>query len=158
MFIDTASAVDMSFWGFRTFEGVDFYIEPETDLPEICPFKKPEPLKLPCPHRGLCPETYKKWKQISFTVGEPEPEKIFTNGLKIREDLTFIHAGYMPSKGYVDKLLRLTNAVPLIIYGLKTSHDFEMIFDLARSSIIRPVHIYGAGNIPVPPDFRKETR
>lgn len=154
MLISPASATDMAFWGRRTFEGVDFYIEPETDLPEICPFKKPE--NLPCPHKGLDASTYKKWKPRVYRVGKPDIENFFPTKLAVREDLTFLPVRYLPPKNRIGKLLNCTNAIPLVIYGLSYKDDYQMIFDIARSSKLRPVYIYGDETIPVPSDFKED--
>lgn len=152
--MDVATAVDMNFWGYRTYEGVDFYIEPETVLLDICPFKKPK-RGLPCPHSGLSAETFRDYRQLAFYEGKPDPDKIFHPDLKIKEDMTFFHANFLPMKYYLQRYLSCTNAIPLIIYGVNTTHDYQKIFDIARSSKIRPVHIYGSGLIPVPSDFRE---
>lgn len=156
MLLDTASATDVQFWGFRTFEGVNFYIEPDTVLPEICPFKKPRDT-LPCPHSGLSAETFRDYRQLAFYEGKPNPAEIFHPKLRIKEDMTFFHASYLPIKYYLQRFMACTNAIPLIIYGVNMTHDYQRIFDIARSSKIRPVHIYGSGMIPVPSDF-KETK
>lgn len=155
MLKDLASATDVQIWGYRCYDGVDFYIEPETVLPEICPFKKPKET-VPCPHSGLSAETFRDYPQIAFFEGKPNPDEIFDSRLKINEELTFFHASYLPPKYYFQKYLSCTNAIPLIIYGVSITHDFQRLFDIARSSKIRPVHIYGSGMIPVPSDFREK--
>lgn len=154
MLISAASATDVTFWGHRKFEGVDFFIEPETDLPEICPFKKPT--NLPCPHQGLDTSTAKKWRQRLYIVGTPNKEKMFPKKLRVREDLTFIDVRYLPHKTWLDKLMRCTNAIPLVFYGLTYKQDYQAIFDLARSSIIRPIYIFGDEIVPVPRDFKEK--
>ena len=69
-------ATNMAFWGKRTYEGVNFYIEPETELPEICPFDKPT--NMPCPHEGLNKKTYRPYKQRLFIEGKPDLDKLFS--------------------------------------------------------------------------------
>lgn len=153
MLLDASSDLGLTFWGMREYDGVRFYIEPETDLPEICPFKKPRK-STPCPHRGLCVDNYVKWQPRLFRVGNPDLVELFPKGLDISQEYTFINAGYMPPKVRLEKLLDITNAVPLVIYGLKSSHNYRKVFEMARSSYIRPVYIFGAGDIPVPEDFK----
>lgn len=151
---DIESALSSTFWGHRVFEGVDFYIEPDTELPEICPFRKP-PRTLPCPHRGLSAETCRKYKQRAFFVGKPDKEKLFSKGLEVNDEMTFFHASYLNNRLFY-RNLSCTNAIPLVIYGLTLSHNFQKAFEIARSSLIRPVYIYGSELIPVPADFRSE--
>lgn len=154
MFSDVVSDVNLSFWGCREYEGIPFFIEPETKLDDICPFKKPK--KLPCPHQGLCLDNFRKWNQKTFLVeSEVNIEDLLPKTLQVRKDLTFVNANWTPSLPLLRKMLTLTNAVPLVIYGLRITHDYNMFFNLARTSVIRPVIILGADNIPVPQDFRE---
>lgn len=150
---DLESAINVSFWGHRSFEGVDFFIEPDTELPEICPFKKPNKL-LPCPHKGLSEETFRHYDKLAFFEGKPDKEKLFPKGLIVNDEMTFFHVCHLPDK--IFRLLSCTNAIPLVIYGLNVTHNFQKVFEIARSSAIRPVYIYGSGFIPVPSDFRRE--
>jgi hypothetical protein len=151
------SDVDRIFWGVREYEGLKFYIEPNSEKHPLCPFSYPSKI-LDCPHSGLCEETYKKWKKIKFieddSLGYKKLEKLIPKGLTIKPNLTFINADFLPPSQKIKNLLNLTNAVPLMIYGLKLRHDYDYIFNLARSSEIRPVYISGSSAIPVPKDFK----
>ena len=151
------SDIDQVFWGFREYEGLSFFLEPETEKHPLCPFKFPSE-KLICPHSGLCLDNYKKWKKTKFitddSLGTKKLEKLIPKSLTIKPNLTFVNADFLPSIPRLKLLLSLTNAVPLMIYGLRIKHDYNYIFNLARSSEIRPVYISGSSAIPVPKDFK----
>lgn len=157
MLYDIASDVDYTFWGCREYEGKKFFIEPELELHPLCPFYKPLS-DIPCPHMGLCSDNYVKWDKTKYiadnNLGYEKLEELLPKDLAIKPNLTFLNADYLPDQRIMKKLLCLTNAVPLMIYGLKIRHDYERIFNYARSSIIRPVYISGSSAIPVPKDFK----
>lgn len=146
---------NISYWGVRDYEGVRFYIEPDTKLNELCPYEKPS-RNVPCPHKGLNENTYKNWRKFLYVPGEgfETLKSLIPEGLEIKPELTFIHASFIPSPMRFQKLLSLTNALPLMIYGLTIQHDYSKIFQMVRSSLIRPVYISGSKDIPVPQDFK----
>lgn len=151
--------MDVSYWGVRDYEGVRFFIEPETKLSELCPFEKPSK-KVPCPHRGLNENTYVEWKKLlyipetSMTKSFEALQNLIPKGLEVKPGLTFIYAGFLPRAERLSQLLSLTNALPLMIYGLTLKSKYDRIFQMARSSYIRPVYLSGSPDIPVPPDFK----
>lgn len=151
------SDIDQVFWGFREYEGLKFFIEPGVEKHPLCPFKIPNE-KLVCPHSGLCAENNKIWKKTKFVVdnelGTKKLERLIPKSLVVKPNLTFISADFLPSVSKIKLLLSLTNAVPLMIYGLRTKHDYNYIFNLARSSEIRPVYVSGSSAIPIPKDFK----
>lgn len=152
---------DFSYWGVRDYEGVRFYIEPDTILNELCPYEKPKK-GCPCPHKGLCKETYKKWKKFCFIPEGREGEgyeivqRMFPKGLEVRPELTFVNANFIPSPMRFYKLMTLTNAVPLVIYGINLRHDYTRIFNMVRGSLVRPIYLCGNKDIPVPIDLKGE--
>lgn len=154
-------AMKIDHWGTFIHEKVKFYIEPDSELSPLCPFDR-EGLKLPCPHSGLNQKTAKKWEKAMFipdkTLGSKSLEKLIPEGLYVRQGLTFVYAGLMPTNKRLLYLLSLTNAVPLMIYGLRLTHDYETIFQIARGSMIRPVYISGDPEIPVPLDIKVKGR
>jgi hypothetical protein len=156
MILDLASDTEKAFWGFRTYGGIDFYIEPDTRLDDICPFSKPE--KLLCPHKGLCKDNYVHWEHLKYieddTFGYKKLADLIPDSLIVNQGLTFVNATMPQSVGLLKKMFAMTNAVPVMIYGLKPSMDYKRIFDMARASMIRPVYISGSSMIPVPKDFR----
>lgn len=157
MLYDINSDVEQVFWGRREYEGLSFYLEPEGEKHPLCPFTYPNK-NLECPHQGLCEENYVEWDKLKFieddTLGVEKLEELIPKTLIVKPRLTFINAEFIPTLPKFKALLNLTNAVPLMIYGLRLRHDYEMIFNLARTSQIRPVYISGSSAIPVPKDFR----
>jgi hypothetical protein len=152
--MDLASDVDAKFWGVRNYEGIEFYLESGTVLDPLCPFSLPD---LPCPHQGLNQSNYVNWAPRAFlpddTLGYQKLAELIPASLKINPSLTFVNASYPQPTTVLRKLLSLTNAVPLMIWGLTTMKDYNRFFDLARTSLIRPVIISGSSLIPVPSDF-----
>lgn len=153
--------MDTSFWGVRDYEGVRFFIEPDTELNDLCPFNKPNK-SIQCPHKGLNEKTYKKWKRLLYIPEASEGkslealQKLIPKGLEIKPELTFVYAGFIPSPSRLSYLLSLTNALPLMIYGITLQTNYTKIFQMARSSYIRPVYLSGSSDIPVPQDFKGE--
>lgn len=152
-----SSDTDLTFWGYRQYEGLDFYLEPEVELHPLCPFKYPEKDRV-CPHSGLCVDNYKSWEKTKFIIddslGYKKLENLLPKNLIVKPSLTFVNADFLPTINRMHFLMNLTNAVPLMIFGLRLRHDYNLIFNLARTSQIRPVYISGSSAIPVPKDFR----
>ena len=157
MTYNIASDIEQVFWGYREYEGLTFYLEPEVKKHPLCPFEFPNK-KIACPHSGLCEENHIKWKKIKYIIDEDlgykKLEKLIPSSLSVNPNLTYICADFLPSLTRLKYLLSLTNAVPLMIYGVKLRHDYNMLFNLARSSQIRPVYLSGSSAIPVPKDFK----
>lgn len=157
MIYNIDSDVEQVFWGHREFEGLDFFLEPEGEKHPLCPFKYPSK-NLACPHLGLCKNNYIKWDRLKYIVdddlGYEKLERLIPDSLTIKPNLTYINADFIPSITKLKLLLSLTNAVPLMIYGVKLRHDYNLLFNLARSSEIRPVYISGSSAIPIPKDFK----
>lgn len=146
-------------WGVFDYEGIKFYLEPDSKLGFLCPFKKPQ-RKLECPHHGLNEQTTVNWKKTLFIPDESltvkKLQELIPEGLIVKPNLTFCHAAYLPNKQKLIQLLSMTNALPLMIYGLSLNMDFEKVFTVGRASMCRPVYISGSPNIPVPLDYKEE--
>lgn len=153
-------SMDVSYWGVRDYEGIRFFIEPDTELNELCPFEKPSK-KLLCPHKGLNENTYVEWRRLLYIPEKSEGksfevmQNLIPKGLEVRPELTFIYAGFLPTSSRLLYLLSLTNALPLMIYGITLQSNYNRIFQIARSSYIRPVYLSGSPEIPVPLDFKE---
>ncbi len=151
------SDVEQVFWGHREYEGLDFYLEPDVEKHPLCPFKYPSK-NLACPHLGLCKENFVKWEKFKYIIdddlGYEKLKSLIPESLVVKPNLTYISADFLPSIPKIKLLLSLTNAVPLMIYGVKLRHDYNLLFNLARSSEIRPVYISGSSAIPIPKDFK----
>ena len=151
--------IQADYWGYYDYEGISFYIEPDSVLDKLCPFKKPDK-KIPCPHSGLCESNRVNWKKKLFVPDETltinKLEKLIPKGLQVRQSLTFCHAAYLPPKPRLIQLLSCTNALPLMIYGLDLNMNYDRVFQIGRASMLRPVYISGDPDIPVPSDYKGE--
>lgn len=150
----------VTYWGVHEVEGMKFYLEPQTVLSEFCPLEKPEG-RLACPHYGLNESNAHNWRRFLYiedsTLGYDKLMKLIPSSLKYDPSLTFVSAQFLPSKQRLLHLLQLTNALPLFIYGISLNTNFGMIFDLVRTSMIRPVYMSGSSTIPIPTEFKEKS-
>lgn len=151
--------VTINHWGKHNFEGMDFYLEPETIQDELCPFTCRLNMPL-CPHLGLNEKTYRKWHRVAYVQDETLKAnrclKMIPKGLTIRDEgLVFVHSKFMPTKPRLLKLLEITNALPLFIYGIDINTDLEKLLVLAELRMPRPIYFSGDPYVPFPAEYKR---
>lgn len=151
--------VTINCWGKHTFEGMDFYLEPENVTDELCPFTCKLNMPL-CPHSGLNKSTCPNWEKVAYirdeTLKVNRCLEMIPEGLTIRDEgLVFVHSKYMPPKPRLLTLLGLTNALPLFIYGIDINTDIEKLLVLTHLMMPRPIYFSGDPYIPFPIDIKR---
>lgn len=146
-------------WGCAELEGVKFFLEPWKEIDEACPYEMINP-KFPCPHMNLSESNLVSWHKSAYyddnTLTAKRCMNLIPKDLTLVDfDLTFIHAKYMPGKNALVKLLKLTNALPLFIYGIDGSDNMYKLLSLTKLECPRPIYFSGQSDIPLPLNIKR---
>lgn len=145
-------------WGRHKLEDMTFYIEPNSEDYEVGPFKLDDE-NMPCPHSGLNSTNFKNWKKVAYvddnSLTAKRIMKLIPKNLSVVGRYTFFHAKYMPAKSNLLKYLNMTNAIPVFIYGIDNSVDFDKLLSLVQLEVPRPVYFSGQSDVPVPVKIKR---
>lgn len=146
-------------WGKFNFEGMDFYLEPESMDDELCPFTCKLNMPL-CPHLGLNETNFKEWHKVAYIKDETLKVKrcleMIPSSLKIRDEgLVFLHSKFMPPKPRLLNILTLTNALPVFIYGIDMNTDINKLLVLTELMMPRPIYFSGDPYVPFPAEIQR---
>nr|DAT12613.1 MAG TPA: hypothetical protein [Caudoviricetes sp.] len=147
--------IPISYWGVHELEGVKFYLEPGTVDDDFCPFYPVRNI-VECPHRGLSEKTTRNWYKAAYirsdTMKADKCLEMVPEGLILDDKtFTFFHAKLMPGRSFLLKALRMTNALPVFIYGIDMGTDMDKLLPFTQLQDPRPIYFCGDPYVPVPP-------
>lgn len=152
--------IPITHWGYAELEGVKFFFEPWKEVEEACPFELVISPSLPCPHYNLSEETLRNWDKFVYlddnTLSAKRCLSLIPEGLTlVNNSYTLVHARYTPGRNALKKLLTLTNALPLFIYGIDESTNINDLLELTKLECPRPIYFSGQSDVPIPYSIKR---